>query len=79
MKRDADTTLVRVLAVDDSAFMRTTLFRIIASESGFEIAGTPSSGADALRKIPFLDPDVVTPDVEMPALNGLETLHCRRA
>lgn len=77
MSHDGDTsTLVRVLVVDDSAFMRTALSRIIASESGFEVAGTAMSGSDALHKIPLLDPDVVTLDVEMPGLDGLETLRC---
>ena len=65
---------VRVLIVDDSAFMRTALSRMIASESSFEVVGTASSGPDALDKIPSLDPDVVTLDVEMPGLNGLQTL-----
>jgi two-component system chemotaxis response regulator CheB len=63
-----------VLVVDDSAFMRTALSRMIASESGFEIAGTACSGSEALTKIAALDPDVVTLDVEMPGLNGLDTL-----
>ncbi len=65
---------VRVLIVDDSAFMRTALSQMIASESGFEVAATACSGADALAKIPTLDPDVVTLDVEMPGLDGLQTL-----
>src|SRR5208282_5047821 len=65
---------IRVLVVDDSAFMRTALSRMIASEAGFEVAGTASSGRDALAKIPALDPDVVTLDIEMPGLDGLQTL-----
>jgi len=65
---------VRVLIVDDSAFMRTALSRMIASESGFEVVGTASNGSEALDKLPALDPDVVTLDVEMPGLSGLETL-----
>jgi len=65
---------IRVLIVDDSAFMRTALSRMIASEAGFEVAGTASSGSDALAKIPALDPDVVTLDIEMPGLDGLQTL-----
>ncbi len=67
---------VRVLVVDDSAFMRTALSRMIASESGFEVVATACSGSDALEKIASLDPDVVTLDIEMPGMNGLETLHC---
>jgi two-component system chemotaxis response regulator CheB len=65
---------VRVLVVDDSAFMRTALSRMIASESGFEVVGTACTGSEALGKIASLDPDVVTLDVEMPGLDGLETL-----
>ena len=65
---------VRVLVVDDSAFMRTALSRMIASEAGFEVAATACSGADALEKASSLDPDVVTLDIEMPGLDGLQTL-----
>jgi two-component system, chemotaxis family, protein-glutamate methylesterase/glutaminase len=64
----------RVLVVDDSAFMRTALSRMIGSEADFEVVGTASSGAEALKKLDSLDPDVVTLDIEMPGLNGLETL-----
>jgi two-component system, chemotaxis family, protein-glutamate methylesterase/glutaminase len=71
---DATRPPVRVLVVDDSAFMRTALSRMIASESGFEVAATACGGADALDKIASLDPDVVTLDVEMPGLDGLQTL-----
>ena len=67
---------VRVLVVDDSAFMRTALSRMICSESGFEVVGTACAGREALAKIASLDPDVVTLDVEMPGLDGLETLRC---
>ena len=66
--------LARVLVVDDSAFMRTALSRMIASEHGFEVVGTACSGREALDCIGSLDPDVITLDVEMPGLNGLETL-----
>lgn len=67
---------VRILVVDDSAFMRTALSRMIASEAGFEIVATASSGTEALEKIASLDPDVVTLDVQMPGLDGLATLRC---
>ena len=66
----------RVLVVDDSAFMRTALSRMIASDSDLEVVGTASSGSEALEKISSLDPDVVTLDVQMPGLDGLETLRC---
>jgi two-component system chemotaxis response regulator CheB len=65
---------VRVLVVDDSAFMRTAISRMIASESDFKVVAAASSGAEALDRIAALDPDVVTLDVEMPGLNGLDTL-----
>jgi two-component system chemotaxis response regulator CheB len=65
---------VRVLIVDDSAFMRTALSRMISAEAGLEVAGTARDGSDALEKIASLNPDVVTLDVEMPGLDGLQTL-----
>jgi two-component system, chemotaxis family, protein-glutamate methylesterase/glutaminase len=74
MSLDLTTRPIRVLIVDDSAFMRTALSRMIASESGLEVAGAASSGSEALEKIASLDPDVVTLDVEMPGLDGLQTL-----
>lgn len=73
-KRLPDRSEVRVLVVDDSAFMRTAISRMVHSEAGFLVVGTASSGTDALAKIPALDPDVVTLDLNMPAMDGLETL-----
>ena len=64
----------RVLVVDDSAFMRTALSGIIASEPGLQVVGTACSGSEALRKIPSLDPDLVTLDLQMPGLDGFEIL-----
>jgi two-component system, chemotaxis family, protein-glutamate methylesterase/glutaminase len=71
---DANRRPIRVLIVDDSAFMRAALARIIASEPGLEVASTACNGSQALDKIASLDPDVVTLDVQMPGLNGLQTL-----
>jgi two-component system, chemotaxis family, protein-glutamate methylesterase/glutaminase len=65
---------VRVLVVDDSAFMRTALSRMIASEPDCEVVSTACNGSEALAKVASLDPDVVTLDVQMPGVNGLETL-----
>jgi two-component system, chemotaxis family, protein-glutamate methylesterase/glutaminase len=65
---------IGVLIVDDSAFMRTALARMIGSDPGLCVLGTARSGEEALEKIGPLDPDVITLDVEMPGLNGLETL-----
>jgi two-component system chemotaxis response regulator CheB len=65
-----------VLIVDDSAFMRTALSRMISSDPELSVAGTATSGSEALEKIAALDPDVVTLDMEMPGLDGLQTLRC---
>jgi len=65
---------IRVLVADDSAFMRTALTRMIESDPELRVGGTAQTGQEALDKIPRLNPDVVTLDVEMPGINGLETL-----
>src|SRR5580704_9663262 len=65
---------VSVLVVDDSAFMRTALTRMIDSDPALRVTGTAQNGMQALEKIIELQPDVVTLDVEMPRLNGIETL-----
>jgi two-component system, chemotaxis family, protein-glutamate methylesterase/glutaminase len=65
---------IRVLIVDDSAFMRTALARIVVSDPDLRVVATAVSGAQALQKIVSLDPDVITLDVQMPGLDGLETL-----
>jgi len=69
-----DSRLVRVLVADDSAFMRTALTRLIESDPELRVSGTAQSGSEALEKVDFLQPDVVTLDVEMPGMNGLEAL-----
>lgn len=70
-----DAPRIRVLVVDDSAFMRTALSHMIASEPDMEVVGTACCGSEALEKIPALNPDVVTLDVVMPGLDGIGTLH----
>ena len=71
-----DRAQIRVLIVDDSAFMRTTLSRMIDSEPDLEVVATARCASDAFEKISSLDPDVVTLDVAMPGLDGLGTLRC---
>ena len=67
-------TKIRVLVVDDSAFMR-KLITDFLEESGFiEVVAAARNGQDALSKIGQLDPDVITLDIEMPGLNGLQIL-----
>ncbi len=65
---------IRVLVVDDSAFMRKLITDFLIEHKQIEVVGTARDGADALRKIESLNPDVITLDVEMPVMNGLEVL-----
>jgi two-component system chemotaxis response regulator CheB len=65
---------IRVLVVDDSAFIRTALTRMIESDPLLSVVATAIDGREALEKIVTVRPDVVTLDVEMPVLDGLETL-----
>ena len=65
---------IRVLVVDDSALMRQFISDIIRSDPRLEVAGTARDGRDALAQIQALKPDVVTMDVEMPNMSGLEAL-----
>jgi two-component system chemotaxis response regulator CheB len=65
---------VRVLVVDDSALMRKLIPQIIESDTSIHVVGTAMDGAFALKKIDELRPDVVTLDLEMPRMDGMETL-----
>jgi len=65
---------VRVLVVDDSALMRKLIPLILERDPDIEVVGTAMDGAFALRKITELQPDVVTLDLEMPRMDGIETL-----
>lgn len=69
-----ETAKVRVLVVDDSAVVRKVIGEVLNSNAATELAGTASSGEIALAKLEQLKPDVVTLDVEMPGMGGLETL-----
>ncbi len=63
-----------VLVVDDSAFMRRLIGQIVDASPDFHVVGTARNGRDALRQIHALNPQIVTLDVEMPELDGLQTL-----
>ena len=67
-------TASTVLVVDDSAFMRKLIAEIIESSGAFHVVGTAVDGVEALQKIRTLKPDIVTLDIEMPRLNGLQAL-----
>lgn len=63
-----------VLVVDDSAFMRRLITRIVDGSREFHVIGTARDGVEALAQIHALNPQIVTLDVEMPELDGLQTL-----
>jgi len=65
---------IRVLVVDDSAFMRHTLSKHIETDPDITVVGRAHDGLDALTQIQALNPDVVTLDVEMPHMDGLTAL-----
>jgi two-component system, chemotaxis family, protein-glutamate methylesterase/glutaminase len=67
-------TRPRVLVVDDSAFARTTLSRLLRASGKLEVVGTASDGEVALHRIAELDPDVVTLDLTMPEVDGIAVL-----
>jgi two-component system chemotaxis response regulator CheB len=65
---------VRVLVIDDSALMRKLIPQIIERDSSIQVVGTAMDGEFGLKKIEELRPDVVTLDLEMPRMDGMETL-----
>jgi len=66
--------MAKVLIVDDSVFMRTVIRDMLQKDTSIEIVGTASNGVEALEKIKLLRPDLITLDIEMPRMNGLEVL-----
>lgn len=65
---------VRVLVVDDSAFMRKIISDMIALDKELTVVGTARNGKESIQKIKDLSPDVITMDVEMPVMDGLAAL-----
>jgi two-component system chemotaxis response regulator CheY len=70
--------MARILVVDDAAFMRQNLVRVLTS-AGHEIAGEAVNGEDAIEKFKSLQPDLITLDITMPVMDGLEALQKIRA
>ena len=68
------TSAVRVLVVDDSALMRKLIPQIIETDSSIHVVGTAMDGNFGLKKIEELKPQVITLDLEMPGMGGLEML-----
>ena len=65
---------IKLLVVDDSAFMRKLISDFFSDHRHIEVIGAARNGKDAIKKIEQLKPDVVTMDVEMPEMNGMEAL-----
>lgn len=65
---------IRVLVVDDSALMRKMIPQMLERDSGIRVVGTAMDGEFALEKAAELKPDVITLDLEMPRMNGIEAL-----
>lgn len=65
---------VKVLVVDDSVVVRRLVSDVLASDPRIEVVGTAANGKVALAKVPLLNPDLITLDIEMPVMDGLETL-----
>lgn len=72
--RKRDCKLIRVLVVDDSGFFRRRICSVLESDSAISVVGTASNGAQALRQVAVLRPDVITMDVEMPVLDGISAV-----
>lgn len=66
--------MIRVLIVDDSAFMRNALTKMLSSDPEITVVGTAWNGLDAIEKVAELKPDLVTMDIEMPRMDGIEAL-----
>lgn len=67
-------TPIRVLVVDDSIVVRRLVTEVINADADLTVAGTARNGIEALKKVIDLDPDIITLDIEMPEMDGIETL-----
>ena len=65
---------IRIMLVDDSAVIRRLLTDVLTGDPQLEVVGSAQNGQIALEKLPILNPDLVILDVEMPVMDGLETL-----
>lgn len=66
--------MIKLLIVEDSAFMRKLLSDVFTAESDFQVLDTARNGKEAIEKVKKLKPDLITMDVEMPIMDGLSAL-----
>jgi two-component system chemotaxis response regulator CheB len=78
-RRDAASAILRVLVVDDSAFVRKVVSQMLTRSPFLEVVGTARDGEEALEMTERLSPDVVTLDLMMPRMDGLEYLRQQMA
>ena len=64
----------KILVVDDAMFMRTMIKNLLKSNAEFEVIGEAENGVEAIQKYKELQPDIVTLDITMPEMDGLEAL-----
>ncbi|PHA01948.1 two-component system response regulator [Bacillus pseudomycoides] len=64
----------KILVVDDAMFMRTMIKNLLKSSDDFEVIGEAENGIEAIQKYKELQPDIVTLDITMPEMDGLEAL-----
>lgn len=64
----------KVLVVDDSAFMRKVISDVLKTHPQISEVETAFNGQEALKKLKIFEPDLITLDIEMPVMNGIETL-----
>ena len=67
-------SIIRVLVVDDSAFMRRAITKMLTGDDSIEVIGSVGDGQQAVDAVKTLNPDVVTLDIEMPVMDGLTAL-----
>jgi len=69
---------IKIMVVDDSLVYRTFLTKRLSEDPGFEVIATASGAYEAMEKLTRLNPDVITLDLEMPGMNGIEFLKQHR-
>jgi two-component system chemotaxis response regulator CheB len=70
---------IRVMVVDDSVVVRKIVTDVLSEDPGIEVVGTAVNGKVALQKLEHLKPDLITMDIEMPEMNGIEAVRAIRA
>ncbi|MCL2025552.1 MAG: chemotaxis-specific protein-glutamate methyltransferase CheB [Leptospirales bacterium] len=66
--------MIKTLIVDDNPLVRSIIKDFLESDGSFEIIGEAENGLDGVRQAQFLNPDLITMDIEMPVMNGLEAI-----